>query len=75
MLLQNVTRKHPDNYVILSPAERDADGRVMFTEKSDCDRTVELGMEWSSLDEDGNLRSQDEFYIYRISDIQKKFEE
>lgn len=28
MLLQNVARKYPDNYVILSPAERDADGRV-----------------------------------------------
>ena len=28
MLLQNVAKKYPSNYVILSPAKRDDDGRV-----------------------------------------------
>lgn len=28
MLLQNIAKKYPRNYILLSPANRDADGRV-----------------------------------------------
>lgn len=41
MLLQNVAKTYPNNYVILSPVKRDADGRVQDWQVLNNDRNYQ----------------------------------
>lgn len=65
---------------IVIEAPKEYDGLVLLIPKEGVQEYNKLGnmvteMRDAMLDEDGNLRTKDELYMYRISDTQKKFKD